>query len=51
MIDDINYELNEDEFTAQVIKKEDGYMGKVVVPEMVRYNNADYTDGPWNSFH
>lgn len=43
MVDGVNYSLNEDNFTAQVIGKEGGYVGNIVIPEIVHYNNADYS--------
>ena len=42
MIDGINYSLNEDDLTAQVIGKEGGYTGNIIIPEIVHYNNDDY---------
>lgn len=43
MVDGVNYSLNEDNFAAQVIGKEGGYIGNIVIPEIVHYNNADYS--------
>ena len=43
MVDGVNYSLNEDNFTAHVVAKDGGYIGNIVIPEIVRYNNVDYS--------
>lgn len=43
MVDGVNYSLNEDNFTAHVVAKDGGYIGNIVIPEKVRYNNVDYS--------
>lgn len=43
MIDSINYNLNEDEKTAKVIRKDGGYKGNIIIPETVQHNGDNYT--------
>lgn len=49
IINGINYRLNEETLTAEVIKKE-GYEGKIIIPETVVFNDVTYrvtTIGEW----
>ena len=41
IINDINYRLNEETLTAEVIKKE-GYEGNIIIPETVVLNEVTY---------
>lgn len=42
IINDINYRLDEDNLTAEVIKKENGYNGDIIIPETVVFNEVTY---------
>ena len=42
IIDGINYRLNEETKTAEVIKKENGYEGDITIPETVVFNERTY---------
>ena len=41
IINDINYRLNEDNLTAEVMENE-GYEGDIIIPETVVFNTATY---------
>ena len=41
IINDINYRLDEDNLTAEVMEKE-GYEGDIIIPETVVFNTATY---------
>lgn len=43
MIDGINYKLNENNLTAKVAWKEGDYSGSITIPDVVHYNNNDYS--------
>lgn len=43
MIDGINYKLNENDLAAKVIWKEGDYSGSITIPDIVHYNNNDYS--------
>ena len=42
IINDINYRLDEETKTAEVIKKENGYEGDITIPETVVFNERTY---------
>ena len=42
IIDGINYRLNEETKTAEVIKKSEGYEGDIIIPETVVFNKVAY---------
>ena len=42
IIDGINYRLNEETKTAEVIRKENGYEGDITIPETVVFNERTY---------
>ena len=41
LINDINYRLDEDNLTAEVMENE-GYEGDIIIPETVVFNTATY---------
>lgn len=42
IINNINYRLDEENLTAEVIKKSEGYEGDIIIPETVVFNTATY---------
>ena len=42
IINGINYRLDEETKTAEVIKKNGGYEGDIIIPETVVFNEASY---------
>ena len=41
-INGINYRLNEDNLTAEVIEKSDNYEGDIIIPDTVVFNEVVY---------
>ena len=42
LINNINYRLDEETLTAEVIEKSEGYEGDIIIPETVVFNEATY---------
>ena len=42
VIDGIKYRLDEDNFTAEVTRKDEDYEGDIIIPEIVKFNHVSY---------
>ena len=42
IINGINYSLDEENLTAEVIKKKNGYDSDIIIPETIEFNGASY---------